>query len=95
MTDLNVTGDSLPPPVPVFNCVVYVSRREGKVRARVANLPDIEHAAGDERSAIGSVVGTFKQQVSEWTRQGAAIPWIDPPLPADPDEQTRLIPVHL
>ena len=95
MSELNVTSDSLPPPVPVFNCIVYVGRREGKVRARVANLPGIEHSAADERAAIGGVVPEFKRQVGELTASGAAIPWIDPPLPPEPDEQTRLIPVHL
>jgi hypothetical protein len=93
---LDVSDASTPIEVPVFNCIVYVSEiAEGGVRARVANLADICCDAGSEREALGKIVPTFKQRVAELTASGTLIPWIDPPLPAEPDEQTRFVPVHL
>lgn len=82
--------------VPVFNCIVYVLTTEsGAVRARVANLPDLQSAASSERAALSQLVPAFKQRVAELTRAGAPIPWIEPPLPAEPGEQRRFVPVHL
>jgi hypothetical protein len=81
--------------VPVFNCMVYVSRTEDRVRARVANLAGIESTAGSEREALSEVVKVFKQRVAEWTRSQSPIPWIDPPSPPEPEELARLIAVHL
>ena len=85
-----------PAGVPVFNCIVYVSRDAGGgVRARVANLSGLECVAGNEREALATVVATFKQRVGELTRSKSPIPWIDPPSSAEPGEQKRFIPVHL
>jgi hypothetical protein len=87
-----------PPPadVPVFNCLVYVLRAaDGTVRARVANLPGIEVTAASEREALGKAVLAFKQRIGELLGGAAAIPWIEPPVPAEPGEQQRFIPVHL
>ena len=82
--------------VPVFNCVVYVSRgSEGITRARVANLAGIEVSANSERDALAKTVAAFKQKVAELHQQEAAIPWIDPVPPPDEGEVERLIPVHL
>ncbi len=93
---LDVSAASTPLEVPVFNCLVYVSRKvEGGVRARVANLAGLRCEAGSEREALATIVPAFKQRVAELTAGGIPIPWIDPPEAADPDEQTRFIPVHL
>ena len=43
---------SAPMDVPVFNIVIHVSRQEGQVRARVANLPDLDFTAGSEPLAL-------------------------------------------
>ena len=81
--------------VPVFNCMVYVSRDGERVRARVANLADIESTAGSEREALAQVVQAFKQRLAEWTRNQSPIPWINPPSPPESGELARLIAVHL
>ena len=93
---LNVSSRSKPIDVPVFNCIVYISRNlDGGVRARVANLPGLECTAASERDALSKIVPAFKQRVGELMRSETPIPWIEPPTPAESDEQTRHIPVHL
>lgn len=84
-----------PMDVPVFNVVIYVSHRDGKVVARVANLPDIEFSALSEPVALKQTITHVKKQLAEWHGSGAAIPWIDPVPQAGDDEQERLVPVHL
>ena len=87
---LNVGG------VPVFGCTVYISTgASGGVRARVANLAGIECTAASEREALGAIVAAFKKRISELMQGDAPIPWIEPPVAAEPDEQQRFIPVHL
>jgi len=82
--------------VPVFNCIVHVSRNEdGGVSARVANLPNIACSASSERDALARIVKEFKLLVKQFSEQKSPIPWVDPPSPKEPDEQSRLIPVHL
>ena len=94
--ELNVSADSAPPAVPVFNCIVYLARTdEGQVRARVANLARFECTAASERDALAKLVPAFKQRLAELHQSAGDIPWIDPPLAAEPGEQTRYIPVHL
>jgi hypothetical protein len=94
--DLNVSDHSQPVQVPVFSCIVYVSPdATGGVRARVANLPGLECAAGSERAALGKLVPAFKKTVAELMQSGTPIPWVDPPVAAEAGEQTRFIPVHL
>lgn len=83
------------PDVPVFACIVYVSKVEGGVRARVANLAGIEVTAANERMAIGHVVTVFKQRVADMHRQNETIPWISPPAPIESGEQQRYVPAHL
>ena len=79
-----------------FNCIVYISpNSDGGVRARVANLPGLECTAASEREALSKIVPAFKQCVSELMRSETPIPWIEPPTPAESEEQTRHIPVHL
>ena len=82
--------------VPVFNCIVYLSKiTDDRVSVRVANLPSLECTGANEREALTRIVTLFKQQVAELTQNQQPIPWIDPPPPAESNEQTRFIPVHL
>ena len=94
--ELKVNADAPPGDVPVFSCIVYVSTDAGSgVRARVANLAGLECIAANEREALAQIVAAFKQRVAELTQSTSPIPWIDPPPPAEPGQQTRFIPVHL
>jgi hypothetical protein len=82
--------------VPVFTCIIYVSRAEGGgVRARVANLAGFECTAGSEREALMKLVPAFKERIRELLQNATEIPWIEPRLPKEPDEQERAVPVHL
>lgn len=95
-TQPRVHAVSEPLSVPVFNCIVYVARREsGEVQARVANLPDIAFSADSEPAALRLIVNEFKRRVAQCLAEECPIPWIEPPLEAASDEQKRLIPVHL
>jgi hypothetical protein len=92
----NAGDHSKPADVPVFSCIVYLSRDAGGgVLARVANLPGLGCTAASEREALGKIVSAFKQRVGELMHGEAQIPWIEPPTPAEPWEQKRFIPVHL
>jgi len=93
--ELNVSDDSQAVNVPVFNCIVYISSDADSVKARVANLPDLEVTASSEREALAQLVPAFKQRVSDLMQSETPIPWIDPPIPAEPGELQRFIPVHL
>ena len=93
---LNQQDPLKPIEIPVFSCVVYVSKNAaGDVHARVANLAGLECDAASEREALSKLVPAFKQFVSELTASKSPIPWIEPPSPRADDEQVRLIPVHL
>lgn len=93
---LNIADGSSAIDVPVFSCIVYLRVAEdNQVRARVANLSGIECTASSERAALGTIVPAFKQRIIQLRQDGESIPWIDPPVAADPDEQQRFIPVHL
>ena len=81
--------------VPTFNCLVHVCSVDGGVRARVANLDGIEITASDERTALSKIVPAFKAKVQQILADQESIPWIEPPLPANDEEQTRFIPIHL
>ena len=82
--------------VPVFNCIVHVIRNEdGSVTARVANLSNVVCTASSERDALAHIVKEFKKVIKQFSEQGAAIPWVEPPSPKEPNEQSRFIPVHL
>ncbi|HRX81349.1 MAG TPA: hypothetical protein P5307_19905 [Pirellulaceae bacterium] len=92
----NLQDPLKPIDVPVFSCIVYVSKNSsGGVHARVANLAELELDAGTEREALSKLVPSFKQRVAELTGSKTPIPWIEPPLAKAADEQVRLIPVHL
>ncbi len=82
--------------VPVFSCIVYVSSDDdGQVRARVANFPGLQCVAASERQALATLIPAFKKRLIESMQDDAPIPWIDPPVDAEPQEQQRYIPVHL
>ena len=67
-----------PVEVPVFSCVVYVSKNgAGGVHARVANLAGFECDAANEREALSKLVSAFKQRVVELTAGKMPIPWIE------------------
>ena len=94
--NIDLHGKQEPDDVPVFSCIVYVSTdADGGVQARVANLPGLGSTAANEREALRKVVFAFKQRVSELLEGNTPIPWIEPPSPPEPGEQTRAIPVHL
>ena len=84
-------------PVPVYNCRVYLSGpgADGTVAARCANLPEVSVAAPNEREALQRIVVDFKAALARYQSAGSAIPWLDPPAPAEPYERQRLIGVHL
>jgi hypothetical protein len=87
---------SMPAPVPVFNCVVYLATRgDGEVHARIANLAGLECDGPSERAALQSIVAAFKKRLAELLASEAPIPWIEPPLAAETSERVRLIGVHL
>lgn len=86
---------SPPLDVPVFNVVIYVAESEGKVTAKVANLPDIAFTAFSEPQALKQAITTVKQRLSSWHAAGETIPWVDPVPAPESNEQQRLVPVHL
>ena len=83
-----------PEAVPVFNCVVYVSRADGRVRARSAHLADLSADSASERDALRAVATAFKQRAAEAHARGESLD-LDEPLPKEAGESERLIPVHL
>ena len=94
--ELPISGQSNPPDVPSFSCLVYVSPdAAGGVFARVANLPGLKCSAPSEREALMKIVGEFKKRVADLVQREAPIPWIDPPWAVEPGEKQRSIPVHL
>ncbi len=91
---LQVTGDARPN-VPAFACQLYVRHNDdGTVTGRVANLSGIEITAGTERDVLVRASREFKRQVTQMLADDKEIPWIDPILPAQPDEKVRSIPLH-
>jgi hypothetical protein len=83
--------------VPVFNCHVYVSPpdADGRVTARLANLPEIVGSGPRERDALRTLVQNFKLAATGYLARGEQIPWLAEPLPPSPGEQQRWVPVHL
>ncbi len=82
--------------VPVFNCHIYLSSppEGGPVVARGANLSEIRVEGRSDREALAAAVRAFKEAIGRSLAGGQAIPWIDPPLPAEPGERQRWVPVH-
>ena len=58
-------------------------------------MPDLEFTASTERDLLGKIVKEFKRAVLEYSQSANGVPWIEPPIAKEPNEQTRLIPVHL
>jgi predicted RNase H-like HicB family nuclease len=88
---------SEPESVPVYNCHVLVSPRDeqGIVVARVATLANVTGQGKTEREALQNLVGAFKSAMARHHQSGAPIPWLDPPVEPQPDQQQRWIAVHL
>ena len=92
---LDIAGGDTPV-VPLYKCVVYVRKNEdGTVTGRVANLAGIESSGAAERDVLARITREFKAKMIEMSEAGQEIPWIDPPTPAEENEQVRSIPVHL
>ena len=83
--------------VPVFNCIVILSRdvTTGRLSARVANLAGITAAGNAERELLMLLTKRFKAFLLDSLQNNREIPWIDPPEAPLPGEQQRFIPVHL
>ena len=88
---------SAPPGVPVFNCVVNITRpaADGAVVATVANLAGISARGQSEREVLTKVIPLFKDAVARLHAAGQPMPWLDPPTPPATGETQRLIAVHL
>ena len=92
-TRLDITGSD-PPSIPVFTCIVYVSRQGDVVTARVANLAGIEATGASERDVLAKVCREFKARIAKFAEAGDELSLIEAPAPAE-NEQVRSIPVHL
>ena len=64
--------------VPVYNIVIYLAKTDACVRARVANLPDLEFAAATEPEVLKQAITEVKLRLTRWQGQNRSIPWIDP-----------------
>ena len=84
-------------PVPVFNChvILGVADDRGRMKARVANFPDITAEGSTERDVLTLVMKQFKQAVQQLRADNKPLPWINPPETPSDDEAERFIPVHL
>ena len=101
MTDSNplwLISDAELNPVPVFNCIVILSKPDpdGRRKGRVANLPgEIQFSGFGEREILTAIVKKFKAAVQDYRARNQQIPWIDPPPTPVTGESQRFIPVHL
>jgi hypothetical protein len=86
-----------PESVPVYNCIALVAPRgaDGLVHVRAANVAGLRTSGQTEREALQHLVGAFKIILSQATTEGRPVPILEQPLAAAPDEQQRLIAVHL
>ena len=86
-------SDAMPP---AFGIVIYVaSIADGRVRCRVANLPDLVAEGESERHVLGKLVPKCRDAIKAAVESGDANPLIDPPLAMDEGETKRFLPVHL
>jgi hypothetical protein len=85
------------PEVPVFDCRVLIKRLgdAGPFQARAATLPNLQVQAATQREALQALVRTFKMTVAGYYERGEVVPWLDPPLEPEVDEQMLWLPVHL
>lgn len=91
---VNVIGEG--EAIPVYNCMVIISRLDnGEIHGQVANLDDIEATAKTEREILEKVVKTFKKTIGKYLEAKQPIPWLDSPMKPAKDQVERLIPVHL
>jgi hypothetical protein len=97
MADDRVRPVGPPSEVPVYNCRVYVARRneQGLVVARAANLADVVGCGESEREALQQVVARFKTRIQQCRDGQQEIPWIQPVPAPEPGETERWLAVHL
>ena len=90
-------GVSVPVSVPVFNCIVILTRdtTTDRLSARVTNLAGLTAEGNAERELLILLTKRFKVFVQDCLQHNREIPWIDPPAAPLPGEQQRFIPVHL
>ena len=83
--------------VPVFNCIVILTRdtTTGRMSARVANMAGIAAEGNSERELLMLLSKRFKAFLMDCLQNNREIPWIDPAETPLPGEQQRFIPVHL
>ena len=83
--------------VPVFNCIVILTRdaSTGRMSGRVANLAGIAAEGNAEREMLMLLTRRFKAFLQDCLQHSREIPWIDPAEAPLPGEQQRFIPVHL
>ena len=92
---LPLTGDAVPN-VPVFRCIIYIRQNEDRtVTGRVANFAGLSSSGAAERDVLSRLSREFKAQVMLLHQDGKEIPLIEPPMPPEPGERVRSIPVHL
>jgi hypothetical protein len=86
-----------PESIPVYNCIALVAPRgdDGLVHVRAANVAGLRTSGQTEREALQHLVGAFKIIISQATAAGLPVPLLEQPLAAAPNEQQRLIAVHL
>ena len=86
-----------PESVPVYSCVVYLSRagKDNRVLCRCANLEGLAITAETERDALKEIVRLFKEKVSSCEKDGVPVPLIDPPMAPEVNESIRYLAVHL
>lgn len=84
-------------PVPVFNCIVILTKPsdDGRQTGRVANLDGVTATGFSERDILTAIVKKFKTAVQEYTAKDQPIPWIESPEKPATGEVQRYIPVHL
>ena len=83
--------------VPVFNCIVILTRLPdtGRLQGRVANLANLTAESNAERELLIVLTRRFKDFVRDCVKHQRPIPWINPPESPAAGEQQRFIPVHL
>ncbi len=83
--------------VPVFNCIVILTRlpESGRLRGRIANLANLSAEGNAERELLLLLTKRFKAFILDCLTNQRRVPWRDPPESPAPGEEQRFIPVHL
>jgi hypothetical protein len=94
---LRVKALGPPQDVPVFNCIVNVSRNaaDGLVTARMANLAGLEASGKSEREALAQLIAAVKTYLAARQTDRQPIPWLTTPVSPKTGEVQRFIALHL